>query len=109
MRRWARAQHDGLLLDDLGNGQAETVSQTHPSPWHEADAIAWSEPLPFWVYPIGVVVIQAEEVLQRFVAVQAAAVLAHLHQPRPHRIRRRVDPHRLRCSDDEAIEQLVTG
>jgi hypothetical protein len=86
-----------------------TVSQAHPAPWHEADPIAWSEPLPFWMYPIGVVVIQTDDVLQRFVAVQAAAVLAHLNQPRPHRIRWRVDPHRFRCSDGGAIEHLVTG
>ena len=69
MAVWARAQHDGLLVDDLGNGEGKTVSKTHPAPWYQADPIAWNEPLPFWMYPIGVVVIQAHEILNRFVAV----------------------------------------
>jgi len=107
MRGWARAQHDGLLFDDLGNGEVKAVAKAHPTPWHQADPIARSEPLPLWMYPIRVVVIQADEVLQSFVAVQAAAVLTHLHQPRPHRTRRRVDPHRFRRPDGGLIKQLV--
>jgi hypothetical protein len=109
MARWARAQHDGLLFDDLGNGEGKTVAKAHPAPRYQADTIARSEPLPFWMYPVGVVVIEADEILQRLVAVQAATVLAHLHQPRPHRVRRRVDPHRFRRPDDGLIEQLVAG
>jgi hypothetical protein len=60
MRRWACAQHDGLLFDDLGNSEGKAVWKTHPALWRQPDPIAWSEPLPFWMYPIGVVVIQAD-------------------------------------------------
>jgi hypothetical protein len=109
MRRWPGTQDDGLLFDDLGDGESKTVSQTKPAPRRQSYPIARHESLPLRVYPIGVVVVQSGQVLQCFVAVQTAAVLAHLHQPRPHRVRRRVDPHRFRRPDDGLIEQLVAG
>ena len=53
---------------------------------------------------VGIVIVQTDEVLQRLVAVEPAAVLAHLNQPRPHRAGGCVNPHGFCRLDNRAID-----
>jgi uncharacterized membrane protein len=73
------------------------------------ERVADGELLPLVVDPVGVVDLQPEQVLHPRVAVEATAVGAHLHQPRPHRLRRHRDRDRPGALVDRRWRQRVTG
>jgi hypothetical protein len=57
----------------------------------EPDSIARGATLPFRNDAPGIAHLAAEEILEKRVAVESSAVLPDLHDPRPHRFRRRRD------------------
>ena len=59
---------------------------TTPAAAVAPERVALGELLPLVVDPVGVLDLQPEQVLHPGVAVEAAPVGAHLHQPRPHRL-----------------------
>ena len=78
LTRGARTHNEGSLGLHHGDGHLHAGLGIEGK-----EILARLEVLPLGADGFGVVDIQAHEVLEEVVAVEAAAVLAELHQPRP--------------------------
>jgi hypothetical protein len=109
MFRWLLTQHQGAGWVDQRHAERIALPHTELPPGYHPHRVTDSKLLPLFADLVGVVDVEAEQVLQPFVAVHAAAVLADLHQPAPHDLGGGLDGDGVGRRGDLAGDDVVAG